>query len=465
MIQLLKYITFFAILGSQLDAGAAPIDWKGTLGFDTRITKDARRTSDDCTVANGSQCINPEEDNARFQSMLLKLNPNLIVNDGVTVKAEITSNGTRTNRMGNDTQVDNNSGAYYTQSTTSAMNLNQVYAEIYADTALYRVGRFAKHWGLGAVVNDGSKVWDRFYSGYEGIEAQLKLGNFHLTPMWAKLHTSNQANGKYDSYETSVAALYDNPNKNFKFGVYYSIKEVESSDTLYNSGSHNVTLIDVFFARTWDKYGIGLEIPMLSGEVGDFYNTGSSNADFEATSYILETYYQLNSKWKLELNAGIVKGDDGETSNIFEGMYLHPNYQLSEMIFKYNAHGYGNNNFDIFNSSITNATYANLKAIYSVDEWTWNLSFLWATANEVASSGDNFYDHDKKAVVTATEDQSNDLGYAMDISFDYQWNPNVIYSGNLGYHQVGDFYSFNNSSDELSVTNVTTLGMSLSVSF
>jgi hypothetical protein len=443
---------------------AAPIDWKGTLSFDTSILKDVRRTGSNCTVANGSQCINPEEENARFQSMTLKLNPNLIINDGVTVKGELSTGGTRGVKLGESTQYEGtNGGSYFAQTTSSTLNVNQLYAELYADTALYRVGRFSKHFGLGAVVNNGNKTHDKFFSGYEGIEAQLKLGNFHLTPMWAKLHTSNNPNGKYDSYENSISAVYDNPNKNLKVGVYYALREVESSDTLNGTGSQNVNLIDIYFSKTWGDFSFGLEVPMLSGEVSGFY--GTSDADFDANAYIIESSYQVNSKWKLGLNAGMVKGDDGSTDS-FEGMYLHPNYKVSQIMFKYNYNGFMDSSYDIYNASIVNTTYAQLYAHYNVDEWTWRLSAMMAKANEVASDGNDFYDHEKNAVVTAAADQSDDLGTELNVAFDYQWNPNVVFSGHLGYHLVGDYYSFiNDADDEMSVTNVMATGMSLAINF
>lgn len=468
-----KYLWPLVLLSQNLYA--APIDWKGTFAFDTQIIKDVRRTSENCTTANGSQCINPEESNARFQSMILKLNPNLIINDAVTIKGELTTgNDGRGGNLGSSTSIpeerNSGGGSYYTQNTQSTLNVNQIYAEIYADTALYKIGRFSKNWGLGAVVNGGNDTWDRFYSGYEGIEAQLKLGSFYLTPMWAKLHTSNEAaNGRYDAYEVSLAGLYDNSNRNLKVGVYYSQKEVQTNNTLYDgatdSGSQNVTLIDVFVQKEWNNFTLSLEIPMLSGEVNNLYNT--QDASFDSNAYILETTYQANSKWELGLNAGMVKGDDGE-SDSFEGMYLHPNYKKSMIMFRYNYNAFmdNTNQSDIFNASIVNTTYAQFFANYTSGEWTWKMSVLWAKANEVASSGSDFYDHDKQAVVTALADQSDDLGYELNLSFDYQWNPNIIFSGLIGYHLVGDYYSFaNDPNNDLDTANVMLTGMQLGIKF
>ena len=463
------------LIFSSFSAFAVPIDWKGTLAFDTNILNDVRRTSDNCTATAGSQCIDPQEDNARFQSMILKLNPNIIVNDGVTIRGELTTGGVRGVNLGDSTNVDDNGDiySYYAQTTSSALNVNQLYAEVFADTAQFRVGRFARHFGLGALVNGGTETWDRFFSGYEGAEANLKLGNFKLSPMWAKLHTgegqntgqTTAPNGAYDAYEVSVEALYDDPNRNLKVGVYYAIREIERRDELYNAGTQNTTLIDVFFKKDWDKVSIGLEVPMLTGEVGDLYNTTDDNQDFDTNAYIFEGAYRMSDNWSFNLHAGLVKGDDGSSTNTFEGMYLHPNYKFSEVIFKYNYAAFMNGNKDIFNASVVNTTYAALTAHYKGVEWSWNLGFVWAKANEVASSGKDFYDHDAREVVTATEDQADDMGYEVNVSFDYQWNPSVVFTGFLGYHAVGDFYSFTNSSDELETTDVMNTGMRFSVNF
>lgn len=461
------FIILSFLISTQLFA--APIDWKGTLAFDTNIITDFRRTADTCTTANGSQCITTEEDNARYQSMIIKLNPSMIINDSVTIKGELSTGNVRSTLMGADTTLntDGNSGndtdAISAQNQSSNLTVNQFYANLIADTAVYKVGRFSKHYGLGAVVNSGDNVWDRFYSGYEGIEAKLSLGNFKLTPMWAKIHTSTNPNGRYDSTETSIDATYDDANKNMKFGVYYAQRSVESSDTLYSAGSQNITIIDVFFSKEWDKFKFGLEIPMLSGDINNLYNT--TEADFDSNAYIVETTYKLNSKWNIGLNAGMVKGDDGETGS-FEGMYLHPNYQLAKVMFRHNYQGFNDaSNHDVFNSSIVNTTYAQFFAHYTSGEWKWNFSALWAKANEVAKSGNDFYDHNNNAIVTATADQSDDLGYELDLSFDYQWNPTVVFSGHVGYHFVGDYYAFQNTAEELDLSNVMSTGMQLSINF
>jgi len=431
---------------------AVPADWKGSLSFDTNILSDFRRTNDSCDDTLNGECINDSGNNARFQSLILQLRPEIIVNDSVTIFSELSTGAVRTTNLGADTSpgsdggANNPSGSYYAQTTSSTLNVNQLYAELYADTALYKVGRFAKNFGLGAVLSDGSKSTSRFFSGYEGIEIQLKLGNFYLTPMYAKVFSPNispdaavntgNPNGSGDAIETNIIAGYDNPNNSLKVGLLYSVREVERRTAQFGgTQAQSVTLIDIFVSKTWDRLTVGLEVPMMSGNVG--------------------------------INAGFTSGDDG-SSDTFEGMYLHPNYQISEIMFRYNYHGFNDaSTYNIYRSSIVNSTYAQLYADYKSGEWTWKMSLLWARANEVAQNGDDFYNHDRGTRATASTDQENDLGWEVDLSFEYQWNPSVNFSGFLGYHSVGDFYAFSNdpTAGDLSTTDVLASGFRLQVEF
>lgn len=469
----IKLLCQATLLMLPVSAYALPIDWNGSLGFDTNIIKNVRGTTDNCTPGTGSTCIGNDNSHARYQSMLLKLNPTIIVNDSTSIKGEISTGSVRGGFLGADNEMAND-GSYFSQTSGgSTLKINQLYAELYSDTALYKIGKFSKHYGLGAIINDGKNSWDRFYSVYNGIQAYFKLGNFKLTPVWAKIdsnldNTANTApNGKHDAYETGVTAMYDNSNINMKAGVYYAIREVETSNNLYgtNSGPQNVNIIDLYLERVWGKLSVGLEVPILSGEVGSAY--GGTDQNYSSTSYILETSYELNPKWKIGFNGGMIKGSDSDKGDN-EALYLHPNYKIAEVMFKYNLQGFQDNTQNIFNASVVNTNYAKLFASYNNDAWAWNMAFIMAKANETASEGDIYFDHAARAYsgTNAIKDQSDDLGWEFDVSFDYEWNPNIFVSGFLGYYKVGDFYAFtNNAAEEISVSDITASGFRLSLNF
>lgn len=452
-----------ALLMLSVPAFAIPIDWNGSIGFDTNIIKNARGTTDDCTAAAGSTCIGNDNSHARYQSMLLKLNPTLIVNDSTSIKGEISTGSMRGDYLGSDGTMANN-GSYFSQTSSgSTLNVNQLYAELYADTALFKVGKFSKHYGLGAVVNDGRDSWERYYSLYNGLEAYFKLGNFKLIPVWAKLDSNGAPNGKGDAYETAVTAMYDNSNINMKAGIYYAIREVETTNDLYGTtGPHNVNIMDIFLERVWGKFSFALEVPILTGEVGSTY--GGTDQNYSSTSYIMETSYELNPKWKVGFNGGMIKGSDGDNGD-HEALYLHPNYNIAEVMFKYNLQGFQDSTKNAFDASVVNTNYAKVFARYNNDAWAWNLAFIMAKANETAASGDDFYDHAANSYVTAADDQADDLGWEFDISFDYEWNPNIFVTGFLGYYKVGEFYEFTNGAEDIAVSDITASGFRLSVNF
>lgn len=467
----LKSLIAVTILTGSISANALPIDWNGTLGFDQNIIKNARRSTDNCaaTPKEGSKCLASDNSNARFQSMLLKLKPTIIVNDSASIKGELSTGTSRGGFLGDNNTTDSNKSSYFGQSagTGSTLSINQFYAELYADTALFRVGKFSKDYGLGAVINGGNGPWDRYFSSYDGLEAEFKLGNFKLIPIIAKIDTSTSyPNGKYDTNEQSVIAMYDNSNKNLKTGIFYGQREVETNSTLYgNSGSQKVTIIDIFFDKTWGDFNLAMEIPMMSGGVGKTFGS-TSKQDFDAKAYIIESTYQVNPKWKMGLNAGFIGGSDADQKSQ-EAMYLHRNYQVAEIMFNYNLAGFQSSADNIFNSSITNTNYTKLFAHYTNAAWTWRMDFIMAKANEVAKKGSKFFDHEKKtySVSNANADQDSNLGMEFDVAFDYEWSPSIVVTGYVAHYQVGDYYAFTNSATELNVGDVTASGFKLNIGF
>ena len=454
---------------------ALPIDWTGNIGFDQNIIEDVRGTNGSCTVTNGSECLTDDNKNARFQTLLLKLNPNMIVNDSVTIKGEL-STGSIRGSFNTDNSNNGTENSYFAQSAAgSSLNINQIYAELYADTALFRIGKYARHYGLGAVISSGDRNWDRFFSSYEGAEAEFKLGNFKLIPSISVLdsdgtgvNTETRNSGKYDTTEQSVTAIYDNSNRDLKVGIFYGVRKVETNSDLNgaNAGPQKTTIIDIFFEKTWGAFNLGLEIPLVSGEVGKAYNpSGTEDQDFSGKAVIMEASYDLNPKWKFGLHAGSVSGSDSDEDSQ-EAMYLHPNYQIAEIMFRYNREGFQSQTENAYRSNIVNTNYAKVFAHYQNEAWSWRLDIIMATAQESAQEGNTYYSHKDNTYQVANDDQENDLGIEYDIAFDYRWSPSVTVSGYIGYYQVGEFYAFtNNTSEKIEVSNITASGLRVNVGF
>lgn len=475
---------------------ALPIDWSGVFGADTHYINNFRRTNDNNTNPNpkdGSQGIASEGGNtANFQTYIFRLQPQVIVNDGVTFKSEISTGEIRGGFMGDNSQNNadqsgNNSYFFTSPANRSGLNVNQAYMELYADTALVKIGRMSKHYGLGVVFDDGKEAWDRFFTMYDGIEGTMRIGNFSVTPYWAKISSQGNSAGGTNNYannnaavnktadvrEMGVTAQYDNKNRDLILSVLYAKRFAESGNKFYHANTNagtmdrkksNVTIIDAYASKKWNKLKVSAEIPMVSGEYGNVYDA-STKSKIAATAYILEASYELNPKWSLNLNAGQVNGDKG-SSNKFEAMYLHPNYQIADLMFRYYYPAFNEGGRSVFDSSITNTRYFKLGANYMTDKWTWKFAAIMATAMETAEGGGKrAYHHEEQYAFTSNEKQKNNLGTELDVGFDYRWNPNVTISGYYGYWMVGDYYKFSNAATKIKTSDVHGGGLRATLEF
>jgi hypothetical protein len=416
----------------------------------------------------------------------MKLNPQIIVNDGVTLKGELSTGHIRggiagDNSANNQDESGNNAYFFTTPAQNSALNVNQMYMELYADTALVKIGRMSKQYGLGIVYDAGNDPWDRFFSMYDGIEAEMKIANFSLVPYYAKISSLNNDNtgksepsGSYDVRELGVTAKYDNKNRDLVVSVLYAKRSSESKNALYNSdsptgtieprGKTEITVIEPYISKKWNKLKVALEASIQSGEYGDVYKDNTGSSKLSANAYILDAKYELNPKWDVGFTGGQVSGDKGDTGK-FEATYLHPNYQIADLMFKYNYAAFTEGGRSVFDSSITNTRFYKFHGHYKSDKWTWKGALIMATALETAEAGKRAYHHEESYSFQSTEDQDNDLGFELDFGFDYKWNPNVTISAYYGYWKVGDYYSFTNTTEELSLSNVHGGGLSATLEF
>lgn len=468
-------------------AQALPIDWSGVFGVDTHTISNFCRTSDKVTITSadrsGSQAIDSNDCGTTFQTYIMRLNPQIIVNDGVTLKGELTSGFIRggfAGQEGAQTQGSTgyNSFFFATPAQRSALNINQMYMELYADTALVHIGRFAKHFGSGMIFDGGNDAWDRFFTVYDGIQAEMKIGNFSVIPHYAKISSfgdnQDRPSGDYDVREMGLTAKYDNKNRDLEVAILYAKRSSEennsfyrannpSSDGSFNRGGTDVTVIEPYVSKRWKNLTVTAEASLQSGDFGNVYATGESS-NLSAQAYVLSALYDINPKWDIGLLAGQVSGDDGATSE-FEGAYLHPNFQISELMFRYYYLGFNTDNRSIFNSNITNTQFLKLHGNYKTDKWTWKAAFIYASALETAKAGQQAWHDTRGYRYTATADQADDYGYEIDLGFDYVWNPNVVISGYYGYWVVGDYYAFSNSATTLGLSNVHGGGLRATLEF
>ncbi len=444
---------------------ALPIDWNGVFGVDTTLIDNFRRIkggSDSSSTNTGSQELPFAPGNqasASFESYVFRLQPTIIINDAASLKGEISTNYARGGRFGDDSTRtasarDASFGStLYTHNTTNgdSIVINQLYAELYSDAATWLIGRQSFNWGLGVVYNKGDDRWDRFATARDGVTGKIKIGNFQLTPYWAQIaQTDYTRASRIREYGASV--LYDNVERDLAFGILYGKKQNSSQATSITGDTNNdstntslgatdVKITDLYLAKKFGDLSLAVEVPIMSGEIGNYFENGTT-AKYKAKAIVLESSYKLTDKWQLQFLAGQVSGQ-GAGGTDFEAMYLHPNYQVANLMFRYDLRSVSNGG-QIFDSYVHNATYAKLGAIYSTGKWDWDMALIWAKADQVAEAGKLSYNHTTGKTFTAATTQKDDLGTELDIGFNYKWNQEVHVGASAGYLMTGDYYAYTN---------------------
>ena len=467
----------------SISSYAIPIEWHGKFGVSTNIINDYRRIDskvDNSSLNDGTTEVPfaaGQDESANWQNYLFRLEPHIIVNDTATIKAEFTSGYGRGGNIGDSTAPTgpNNTSfgnALYNNNVNNNGNdnirFNKLYAEIYADTATYLIGRHTYNFGLGAVVNSGDGMWDRFPYLRDGITVKINLGNFLLEPYWTRQGDGTSLTKATRTRDSGISLKYDNVNRDMGFGVLYSKKKSGSQQTDINNGngsslgSTDVTLIDLYFKKEFENFKFGLEVPILSGEIGNVYG---ANTNYKTKAIIFQSKYKMNNAWSFGFDAGQVDGEDGEQGE-YGAMYLNPNFHIANLLFRFNTRAVADNNKNIYDSYINNTMYFKFYVDYMTERWKWNFAGIFAKADQVASGNGLAYNHDTNKSFTSTVAQDDNMGFELDMSFDYNWNAEVSIGGRLGWLFTGDYFAYtNDSSVNNEATNSYAVELNTMISF
>ncbi|MBY0416206.1 MAG: hypothetical protein K2Q18_18680, partial [Bdellovibrionales bacterium] len=302
---------------------ALPIDWHGAFGVDTTLISGFRKikSSTDRTSTNaGSQEValdKGNKDSLNFLSYVFKLAPTMIINDAATFKSEFTTGYAAGGYLGDAAETDAASNSnripvhYHNQAAGKGLNVRKAYLELYSDTATYLIGRHTYNWGLGAVYNDGNEAFDRHSSSRDGLTMKLKIGNFHVHPYWSKtdngFKTGNSSGltSATDSKDYGIGLLYDNAERDISFGLLYGLKSssaqnpstttIQGASSAY--GETDVKITDIYFKKTWDKFDIAAEVPLLNGELGRTTNGSNTVTKLSTKAVLLQTNYKASDAW------------------------------------------------------------------------------------------------------------------------------------------------------------------------
>lgn len=468
---------------------ALPIDWHGSFGVDSTLISDYRRikAKDINSTDPGSQEVgldaNGKKASASWQSYVFRLSPTMVINDAATFFGELTTGYGYGGFLGDSPSVDAQAAAgtagtngaplfYSNQSRGQGLNIKKAYLELYSDTATYMIGRHSYEWGLGAIYNDGNDVWDRHAYSRDGITMKIKIGNFHIAPYWSKVANPGYTDAT-NIKEYGASLLYDNQERDIAFGILYGKKSSGSYSQTYSTtmngaqaflNENDITVTDLYFKKVFGKFDVAAEVPLMSGDLGRTTAT-SNTTTYSAKAFLLQTNFKWTETWTVGLDAGQVSGHDGSTSK-FSALYLNPNFQIANLLFRYNIAAIGTpSTASVYDSYITNARYLKLHSSYNSEKWTFDSALIWARALEVAKAGFAAYNHTNGKIFQAVTSQSKDLGYELDLNAKYHWNKEIAIGSGLGYLITGDYFGYTNSATTNQPKSSLLLQINTSVTF
>lgn len=466
--QLTKLLTLFVLVVLPISSEALPIDWHGSFGVDSTLISDFRRVAvkDINSTGDGTQEVgldNGKKGSASWQSYIFRLAPTMVVNDAATFFGELSTGYANGGHLGDSPATDSQASSttagsnaaqlgHYNQARGQSLYVKKAYLELYSDTATYMIGRHSYKWGLGAIYDDGNDEWDRHASSRDGITMKFKIGNFHISPYWSKYSNPGYTDAT-SAKEYGVGLLYDNQERDIAFGLLYGKKTSNSYNNIYNTsingtslsmGDSNITNTDLYFRKIFGKFDMTIEVPLFSGNLGKTISTNASTT-YSAKALLLQTNYKKSDSWIWGFDFGQVSGHDGNTTK-FGALYLNPNYQIANLLFKYNtvALGTPGQAVSVYDSYITNARYFKLRSTYTSEKWTFDSALIFAKAIEAAKAGAIAYNHTKNKNFTATTSQSDNLGTEVDFNGKYHWNKEISIGTGLGYLFAGDYFAYTN---------------------
>ena len=469
---------------------AATVEVNGFIGFDSSIISKYDHGHSAAADNGASQGIFTQGKNtASFQTYLFHLDPTIIINDAATIKGEISTNYGRGGIFGESTQSAKDhtwAGPTYLLSTTTAQNndprnnvlsINQLYTELYTDFGTLQIGRFAQHWGLGAIDHAGNDPWNRYVTAKDGMAIKAKIGHFKITPWWAKINKGGSLSSSAGQREYGLALLYDNPERDLMLGVSYTNRHAKGAlggDGINNQQGgavHSITsaktkVFSLFAKKVYKKLTFATEIPLANGHFNNLYD-GVGKTTYNAHALLFEVSYKKSPKWNFASKFGYVSGDKGKQDK-FSALYLNPNYQIANLLFNYNLVNMAYNDKSIWDRYLTNLKYLRLLATYSTDKWDYTGAIIMALANEVAKAGATAFNHEKNYRFNVDDGKANQKkGYGTEIDLDltYHWNQETTVTGSIGYLLAGDYYAFNNTDQKAKVQNPYLIQAKVGMSF
>lgn len=433
----------------------------------------------DTATAGGYYIPYGGKSSASYQTLFLRLRPQLVVNDNIYIKSEFWLGDPVFGIFGNSVPFTDDQRQFYSrQSRGSTISAQRFWGDFITDFGTLQIGRVPLGWGLGIVWNSGEDLWSRYVSTSDGIRLISKFGNFTFTPSFIHYSAGNAVgglctvtgstctpgggNGGVSEY--SVILKYENLEEDFEGGLNFLRRLASNANVGFNQSppdgapdGMNFNIWDIYARKKVGSFKLGGEVPITSGDVGGLpYSTLAFAADIG---------WEMSDSWELGLRAGHAPGQPNSGSanlDRFKAFFFNPNYKLGTILFNYQLANFAGVNgpqtvndpaaqdsslASPYDNPIVNADYLGLNGVLKTQKWSFNLGLLYARAPKVAKAGEHFYNTWTRSMsaVPAIKDQGHSLGYEVDTGAQFQWDDAFIFRLDLGLFLPGEFYAFSNS--------------------
>lgn len=439
---------FIAALFVSQTAAAISIDWTG--GYRVEYT-----------AVNRPSLTDPKA-NKNYALNFLYLQPRIIGSDGINIVSRFDVMGSqipayKNSQMGSiiGTGLDDGSGkANGTNATSqnqnsSSLQVSELYLNVNHEYGSLLVGRAPIEFGLGITHNAGKGQFDHWMDTKEVISYRFVVDNLSIAPMIARVSQDDFGGGVANDQIYIVE--YNNKEAGSKAGLFhqtrsagpayndYAVGELPGGVTAPTTGLKTQT-VNIFLERKWSAFEFQIEASFLTGNTG-VRDASAQEIKLNSYAVVMQGLFPSNeSSWEWSGKAGVVSGDNPDTTDTYEGYILDRNYDLGFLLFNHRLgsndiigtspmhanDGLGGNNLSLQNSAddeaVTNAMFLVPQVKYMYDD-------------QIDIKGTLVYAqlmNSKKFV-----DMKKDLGLELDVELVYKPRERVTWSTGLGMLMPG----------------------------
>lgn len=478
-----------ALLASASVAQALDMDWRGQFRAETHwlfgYSNGQLRPG---TGDGGYSVFSTGNTPASFQGLFLDLSPRVIVNDNVSLHADLWLNTPDRGVFGGDSASASSSYGV-SRAASIAVLANTFYGQVATDFGTLTVGRAPLHWGLGVIWNYDRSRFYRLPSTGDTLRMVTKLGSFRFAPAIVKYQMGSNYGGAFNSNTSASLAgdssvtdytlglSYQNDDDQMEVGLLFLRRIAGQYAAITNPFSTNGTDQAGYTYNVWDFYAkkqsgiftFAAEVPLVTGTIaGKDYSTVAAAAQIHA---------KLSDAWVVRLNGGLADGQEnvaaGSQPTKFSAFSFHPDYRPGLIMFNYQLRNFSGSSSSTsnspFNNPVTNARFLSLGVQNRSGKWSHELLGLFAiaaTASDGVAGSLYFNSLDGHYRTNAGGPaQEKGLGFEVDYTLGYEWDEAMKIGLTFGLYAPGKFFEFSNSGTKNSLSTIFGSGLNLAVNF